>query len=265
MYPRHYISHASLNSVLTDDNQIYNIFASQSTQQFMQLSKPEIQPLDQNDAHFEFDIIPTLSATNYKRRNYTVINLLGDVAAVYTGLSAIFGILLIKVFQTKALFNNYLINEVFRHREGDSGRTQHVKTNIWMRMQIKYFPKFLVRRFTKNEDELAQMRYDIIVGQRRVDRFLDIKHFMRKMIETQYILQGLTTKRQRDKSRLAPMLVLNTYDKLEDKLKRIQNSTLESNSDESFQFSDSGDEPHHSHKEDNDTNRQDRNGINEDA
>jgi hypothetical protein len=64
-----------------------------------------------------------------------------------------------------------------------------------MRLTINYLPKFLVRRYKKDEEERMQMRYDIIVGERRVHRFLDIKHFMRKMIETQFILQGLTTKK----------------------------------------------------------------------
>jgi len=63
----------------------------------MSMTKPAMSPVDWYHSHYEFNIIPTYTTTIYNKRNYTTMNLLGDVAAVYTGISAIFGIILVKV------------------------------------------------------------------------------------------------------------------------------------------------------------------------
>ena len=99
----------------TDDDSIFNVFAHNKVRQFMGVTEPVLQPVDSYNYHFGFTIFPTLNSRSYYRRNYSLVNQFGDVAAIYAGLSSIFGLLLVNVFQTKNVLNNYFINSVFRH------------------------------------------------------------------------------------------------------------------------------------------------------
>jgi hypothetical protein len=109
----------------------------------------------------------------YERSDYTLLQFLGDVSALYGAAYMIAHFLAFTVLQTGVLLENHLINGIFRSREVKD-RTSHISHTFenWL-MSISLImcrKRSRYRDFTK-------------IGIRRLDSHLDIVHLVRKQVQ----------------------------------------------------------------------------------
>ncbi len=130
----------------------------------------------------------------YERTNYSLLNLVGDIGALYSTLAGIASFIL-KLIRTDVVMENHLINKVFTERPLYHTQTfKHLKITYcdWIK-QVPYglCPNWRLLR----EHRITKLRK---VGLRRIERELDIARFIRKQIAITAIIKALTTKAERN-------------------------------------------------------------------
>ena len=121
---------------------------------------------------------------------------MGDVGALQSTLAIIFNTILVHHCQIGILLDNHLINGIFRKRD-DVLKTKRFKITFleWLK-QIPYELVPRCRPFKRNKATLIRR-----VGIRRIERELDIVHFMRKQFAFTALYRALTSKVQRGLAR----------------------------------------------------------------
>jgi hypothetical protein len=119
----------------------------------------------------------------YERRNYTFLQFLGDLSALYSAAYAIAYFLAFTVLKTGVLLDNHLINGIFRSQEEDkTKRLNHTFAKWLISLSVVFCRKrSRYRDYTK-------------AGFKRLDSHLDIVHLVRKQVQIWSLVKLLTTK-----------------------------------------------------------------------
>jgi hypothetical protein len=120
------------NQVTLHDQQIVNIFAPDTVIQFMQSSLPILLPEDHfDDFYCSIKIDVTLDQTYYDRSDYTSLQFLGDIGAVYSALYVILGACLAYGFRIPLLMDNHLLNGVFKLKTNQPMKPKKLTMNYF--------------------------------------------------------------------------------------------------------------------------------------
>ena len=115
------------------------------------MSEPEMKIAEYGyNNYFTFSIYMTRDSTIYERSDYTSLMFLGDVSALYGALQIAIAVLLRYVLRIDLLLDNSILNSVFRKDK-----------------PFKYPGVFESKILRK-------------IGQRRINKELDIEKFLRK-------------------------------------------------------------------------------------
>jgi hypothetical protein len=141
----------------------------------MSSSDAILQPYDNfRDGLFYFEISTSQHVTFYDRRDYSLLDFIGDVSAVYTALVSIFFFINQKVFMADNLRNNVIINEVFQFRDSSkAGQTTKFKLHQ-RRILLQTLCSFPFCCKNRKNKYLKQVKKTRKVALRRINRELDI-------------------------------------------------------------------------------------------
>jgi hypothetical protein len=112
---------------------------------------------------------------SYERSNYTLLNFVGDIGALFSTLSGIASFILTLFNDT--IIKNHLINEIFKERSCYQNQLP-IPIKITFYDWFKQVPHSICPNWRLlKEHRLTKLRK---VGLRRIERELDISRFIRK-------------------------------------------------------------------------------------
>lgn len=131
------------------------------------------------------------------RTDYTVLTYIGDVGALLGTLQLISGVILVNVLQINILAENDMLNSVFRLRRKHH-KTDHFKLTYceWLCREIPR--KYLLGCYFKKRERSHYLRE---IGNRRIERQLDMVHFLRQQMALKAIIRAKSTKVERKLAR----------------------------------------------------------------
>jgi hypothetical protein len=129
-----------------------------------------------------------LDVVTYERNVYTFLNFLGDVGALYSVVTTFASLVLFKVLQLDIIWENHVIANVFRAREGeDPVKVTRLEPTYFQALKLKLCSMWIC----KDSHSKAKKRKVLM---RRIGRELDVSNFIRRQIILSGILKALTTK-----------------------------------------------------------------------
>lgn len=109
---------------------------------------------------------------SYERNVYTVLNFLGDVGALMSVLTGFVSLMLYKVVQLDLLWENHVINNVFRKRpKTDFDKPAPIQIDFFSALRAQ----LCSMRVCKNDQ--FRKRKALI---RRIERELDVSRYVRR-------------------------------------------------------------------------------------
>lgn len=176
------------NEVVLRDNQIYNLVAPDVTKNFIEIvpdSNPVTLSWIKEPSYMRFYISLCLDKKTYSRNSYTTVDLLGNVAAFFLALYFICAFFIFLVLNGRVLLENLLMNRIFRRKISDSMQLAYVKINY-----RQYALSVLTATCCLRRPRHVLWR---TVALRRVNRELDLAHFIRKQLILDGMIHALTT------------------------------------------------------------------------
>lgn len=135
------------------------------------------------------------SGVIHARFNYTLLSFIGDVGALFGTLQGICAFIMFTIFRLGVMLDNFLISNVFRTRDG-KGNIDKVKMTYygWFRYTTYgFFYKCFSKQLKKYRHHYDHRTVTRDVGMRRIERELDIVHFLRKQLILNAIIKAITT------------------------------------------------------------------------
>ena len=145
--------HISLNNATLRDGEAFSLLPKQKTINFYSIQKPVSESMktyieNQPRSLVRTLFIQTLDVISYERNVYTVLNFLGDVGALVSVLTGFASMFLYNVMQLDLLWENHVINNVFRQRpHTDLEKPLHLKITFFQALKQKVCSS----RLCKNE------------------------------------------------------------------------------------------------------------------
>lgn len=157
------------------------------------------------------NIVVSPDHTYIVRNQYTFLAWIGDVGALFDALQQIAGIFFVALFKIKVLLDNDLISAIFRKREPKSMRMVKVKLSYtdWL---CENFKQYCLRCWCFRKKRRSRLIRD--VGNRRIERNLDVAYFIRQQLLFKAMYKIQTTKLQRQLNRRHHSLVVDDSDEL---------------------------------------------------
>lgn len=149
---------------------IYTIFNPDSETWLVELSDPEEVQATQADITLRIGFELTLDQIAYARSDYNLLQFIGDVGSLYGALYGMFQFLLNNIVRISVLLDFEIIQTTFKSRLKNF-ELVNINLSYWNWFWAQVLCCFCCNRLRTNKLQR--------VGLRRVERELDIAHFLR--------------------------------------------------------------------------------------
>lgn len=177
------------NYITSNLPNIYTIFNPDSETHLVELSDAVDQQIDTYSPSFQVEFKLTLDQIAYARSDYNILQFLGDVGALYDALYKIAYFILMNILKVNVLLDNKILKATFKTKMPNLElRKITVSYCSWLASVILCCVK---RNKTRTTRKIHK------VGLRRIERELDVAHFLRSQFTMQAMLKTLTDRSQR--------------------------------------------------------------------
>jgi hypothetical protein len=109
------------NKLTLHDETYFNFFKPDTDYTLIEASQPDKSGIYETGSNLiELYIGLSLNKLSYERSNYTLLNFIGDIGALYATIMSIASFILTFIFRIDVVIEHHLLNEVFRVRELDN-------------------------------------------------------------------------------------------------------------------------------------------------
>lgn len=170
------------------------------------------------------------------RTDYTFLTYIGDVGALLGTLQLISSVILTNLLQINILAENDLLSQVFRSRKNNLKTAKFKLTYCeWLSKEFLRNKILCCYKFKKERSHLIRE-----VGNRRIERSLDMVHFLRTHMMFTAVIRAKTNKTERKLARKNYQMIVGNQNEaettsssssgdninLKDPVLKIQNKTL---------------------------------------